>query len=216
MTSRLRQTGLVVGGVLLGVAGAAGYSVKFGAHPSDIVPAVTVPEAPANAPLTMPVAFPRQDTALASVEARLSLLETRAGHADAMAPPARHVPGPAELEKAHEQRHENLVANHKRAPVDATWAPSAERRLSTGLGKLAARDGFTVRGVNCRTTTCTADIEWSSYGAAQKTFRSILVEERTELNCKAEVFIPMPSNLEAPYRSTAMYDCEESMSEGNR
>jgi hypothetical protein len=68
--------------------------------------------------------------------------------------------------------------------------------------------GMRVRGVDCRTTLCTATLEWPSFVDARNGFRSIL-HSQDRANCGREILLLDSEDPSAPYQATAVLDCTE-------
>jgi hypothetical protein len=66
--------------------------------------------------------------------------------------------------------------------------------------------------VRCATTSCRATVERDRFGAAEDTHAAILHAEY-EPNGAVEIALPEPSNREATYRATAVFDCEAARAE---
>ena len=104
------------------------------------------------------------------------------------------------------ERHLQAIAAHKASPVDETWARAAQTSVATSLDKLAARSGFSVNTVECRSSSCLAEIGWPSYHGALSTYENLLVEPY-EPNCATEIVLPDPADQGAAYSATLVLDC---------
>jgi hypothetical protein len=144
---------------------------------------------------------------------RVAEFETREGADDASAPehsPAA-TPAPIDVEaenKAIRTRHEEMRTRHANEARDGAWARDEETSFTSALAPLATRGGYKLVGVDCRTTLCTADLEWSSYGDASKYYRDALHVDVP--GCESAILLEPPADGSAPYRATARYDCEGS------
>jgi hypothetical protein len=63
-----------------------------------------------------------------------------------------------------------------------------------------------VVAVDCRTTWCRADLEWPSYGAAEKGYRQAL--HVGVPGCESAILLEPPTDPSRSYRASAMYNCE--------
>src|SRR5258708_1922691 len=62
----------------------------------------------------------------------------------------------------HPQR---LLQRHAEERIDPAWSAEAERAFARDLAELARERSFRVVGVECRTASCRADLEWPSFDA---------------------------------------------------
>jgi hypothetical protein len=106
------------------------------------------------------------------------------------------------------QEHRDAIEAHRRQPVDPRWAAETGRMLDEDLARLGAGEGrFQVLGVDCRTSGCTAELEWPSYPAAVERHVRVL-HEPYRVNCARRVTLPEPAGApSAPYRATIVFDC---------
>jgi len=110
-------------------------------------------------------------------------------------------PPPVEQQAAaHQVEHEARIATHDREARDRRWAPSAEAKLEASLHQLG-KDKFKTVQVECRSTSCTAKVEWPTFGAARDGYADVL-HIASGLNCEREILLPPPANPEASYQAT--------------
>jgi hypothetical protein len=102
-------------------------------------------------------------------------------------------------------------ADHEREPDDPRWARATEAKLDTDLRALAGVRADRVVGVSCRTTSCLATLEWSSYDEARKA-SSDLATARYGAACSTWVHLPRPENTSGAYQATVYFDCLTSRS----
>lgn len=143
---------------------------------------------------------------------RLAELEGRSTEEDAGAndrPPAAppSVPSPEQELKVVQARHEEWKALHAAEVRDATWAREEETAFNVALGATAERGGYKVVGVDCRTTLCTAELEWPSFTLASSQYAHALHVEVP--GCESAILLEPPVDPSRPYRATARYDCED-------
>lgn len=113
------------------------------------------------------------------------------------------------------ERHAQLVEAHHAEPIDARWAHTAHERYSGDFEKLSERlsgsgqsNGFNVRNLDCRSTSCVATLEWDSYADAAKGAEAIAFHGYEE-NCALSV-VPFPPDDAAEARSYShdvVFDC---------
>ena len=113
----------------------------------------------------------------------------------------------------HRADHEAKIANHNQEPVDRAWSSKTEAAFATDLSGLATKmkAPFTVDKVDCRSTSCTADISFPNFGGAMKNWRDILSAHYTT-NCQKEMFLGNPSPGAGTYQTTVFYNCAQSRS----
>lgn len=120
-------------------------------------------------------------------------------------------PLPPEVEREEIlSRHAEAIAEHRRQPVDEGWAASTSASLQSDLARIGAAKGrFRVVQVDCRETTCIAEMEWPSFDAAREGFGAAL-HHAYEANCARRVYLPEPSDSSQRYRATMYFDCGQS------
>lgn len=107
------------------------------------------------------------------------------------------------------EAHAAAIARHMDSPMDLRWARASEESISSSLERLAARSGFSVANVECRSTSCLAEVGWADYRAALSSYESLLVEAY-EPNCATEITLPDPIDHGATYGATLVLDCSGS------
>lgn len=97
------------------------------------------------------------------------------------------------------------LAAHEREPPDPVWSDVAAHSIESDLFGLSG-DGqdFEVLQVACRTTTCSADIEWPSRDFATASLTK-LVTHRYSYNCQRGIFLQ--EGTERPYRAKLLLNC---------
>jgi hypothetical protein len=151
----------------------------------------------------------RDSAAFKNLQGRLAALEQR-GQRQPEDSTGNENPASVDAEewKAHRERHhEELVQAHSRETRDSNWAPGAEAQLTTDFGATKSSDGFSVRGVDCRSKTCLVNLEWKNYGEAVAGWSSTVVRQY-QLNCAREILLPEPSNPDVPYQASLVFSCD--------
>jgi hypothetical protein len=103
-----------------------------------------------------------------------------------------------------EERFSQMVATHERSPVDAAWASTASRTYQGDLDERQRRFNFRAGPVECRSSSCVAEVEWDSYAEAQRTFHT-LVGFPTEMTCQSHISIPEPEDMTLVYKSKVLF-----------
>lgn len=130
-------------------------------------------------------------------------------HVDAGAPsrpraPRRTVPEQQEIDR---QVHAALLEEHRLQPADPNWARTVEERLQTGLTALAITGGFDVGAIDCRSTSCSAELTWSSYDDALNNY-SPVVEDPTLPGCTRRITLPPPEQCISSCDVRMLVDCK--------
>jgi hypothetical protein len=144
-------------------------------------------------------------------EQRLAALEQRLAE---LAPPApsgsaRAAPTPLESQRRYEARRQQ----HAAEPVDPTWSRSTASLIEADVLEQAGSMSFRLGRVDCRTTSCTAELEWPSLAEADQEYLS-LVHFPYRANCSRTVVLPPPSKAGGPLRAEMLLDCESWRAEG--
>ena len=191
--------------VLAGLAAGVGSSLAL---PPRAAPAAAAP-APTEAAAPSPRGAPRAGGRAAqaalppAVNARLEALERKTAEA-ALAPP-----GPEDRE-AQRQRareaYEAVLEQHTRAPVDPVWAEPTRAALGAAMSTIGASAGgnAAVKGVDCRTDSCVATLEFPSYTAARAGYTAY-VSEMYEVNCARQAMLDTPEDPESPFSVQVLF-----------
>ncbi len=115
-------------------------------------------------------------------------------------------PSEAEAQALRQEQHATWRRVHAAEARDATWAPSAEKRLRSALQETPEMpQGFQVLDMDCRTTRCKATLSWPSYSAASQSFKQVLT---MKMGCASSILLEPPEDPSKPYQAFAHYDCE--------
>jgi hypothetical protein len=165
-------------------------------------------------PVHKAVAMTTDDEDLAAPKAR-----GQANHADMPAPRLAalepQAPPAGAGDPAVEQRRvtdmvETQLQAHRLEPTDAAWAAPASRSISADFNIMQGRRGFKVNGVNCRSHTCTADLEWPSRDLASSEWSRVLHYPYRNGCAKMLVLSPsVPGQESGPAKTTMLFDCAE-------
>jgi len=211
MRRTLSTLALVISGGVVGALASA-FLVQHQGGPSS--PAQTVGLAPPKGGTSSDLTTRLQ---LAAMAARVSQLEQeKDGREEGQDQERAHAPEPQaarplteeESRALHEEDFDNKLADHARDSVDSTWAPAARSNFVNDLSAIASDSKFHLVGVDCRTSTCVAEVEWSNYGDAVSEFGSVL-HARYKQNCGSTILLPEPPDLAVRYRAKAVFECGE-------
>jgi hypothetical protein len=98
------------------------------------------------------------------------------------------------------------LEEHEREAIDPSWASDARRAYEREFDDLATDAGFTLRGVDCRTTTCVADVTFPSYMAAKSCMQKIVLSHWT-LNCAKEMKVDPVASDSPSYLTSIYFNC---------
>jgi hypothetical protein len=110
-------------------------------------------------------------------------------------------------QKRHHDEHQKGLEAHAKEPVDRQWARATEESLERRLAETSSAAKFRLVDVNCRTTSCSATVEFESYGDAQRNWGRLLYITQ-DVKCGSRVWLDEPPNKTARFQTTALYDCE--------
>lgn len=170
---------------------------RVAAAPVQVVPARAVQELP----LVTRIRDERVEQRLGELERKLAEAETRS---DAGTTVTTKIETEEPVPPA--QRHQAWRKEHASEPREAAWATSEEATINRALMESGRDGGMSVVEVDCRTTSCRADVEWPTYGIAVERYRDVL---RSAIpGCESAVLLEPPADSTRPYRTSAMFNCE--------
>jgi len=150
-------------------------------------------------------------------EARIQLLEQRvaelASRAEAVpptpsAPPPR--PDPEELKRALLEQQLLRLDAHQRQSIHPTWSSEATRAFSADFSALTQGQPFTVRAIDCRSTSCIANVQWPSYAEAAASYQ-VLLHHSYAMDCMRSLLLPDPEDPERAYEASLILECGDVM-----
>lgn len=97
---------------------------------------------------------------------------------------------------------------HETEPIDASWSSTATTQFEQDMNALSASESFELLRTQCRTNTCSATVQWTSYAGALDHY-SALLHADYKTSCAREVVLPEPEQRDAPYQATVLFDCSE-------
>jgi hypothetical protein len=191
----------VAAGILSGLAGSRLFS-----HRDASAAANRLVDRP------LPVAPPRPDSVELErrIEARV-LDKLSEQPSVSAATPGRDAAAPFDPDadaKLTRARFEKEIEAHRAEARDESWAPAAAEQISVGLEAGKQNGEYRVIGVDCRTTSCAATLEWPNYSTAVANFKDALWQ-KTEQNCARHILLPAPADPFATYQAQLMMDCTD-------
>lgn len=196
--------------ILAGVLAGVGSSVFLSRAPAAAVtpPAASV-EASAegkgkSAPPSAAPAF--MASRLSAVEQRVADLSAKAEDKEA---PAQRPDANEQLERQERlsQAFEKRIQKHEAAPVNPVFAASAKASLEPAMAAIGKNDPGRgeLKGIDCRTDSCLATIEFPSFHAARDGFGGY-VSNFYEVNCERTTTLNPPDDPSAPYAVKVMFE----------
>jgi hypothetical protein len=106
-----------------------------------------------------------------------------------------------------DEGHAADVARHEGEQRTA-WGVQTARVFSDALTKIGAKAKFEVQDVDCRSETCTADVQFPNFQAATNGWFSI-ASGRFANDCRRDVLIddPRTHSTEGPMHAAVFFDC---------
>jgi hypothetical protein len=198
-----------VAGIAVGVVGSLGVSRSSAPRAHDrLQTSPSAGETPAT-PAGRDDDTRRLERRLAALESLAQAEPPGAGDDSASQPPAdRRRDDPSEGPRRDEERFRGRVDAHFDQPVDRRFAEPAERSYRKELDEIAAGAGFDVRGVDCRTSSCVATVEWKNYHEAISSYGRLMFH-RFSMNCGVGASLPAPDDPSSPYAGRILFRCEQ-------
>jgi hypothetical protein len=204
-------------GVVVGV----GLSLAMTTRPSGSAPrppgeAARAGDAPGakerpRAPEATPPRIPGRGRAdeLQGLRERIEALESRADD------PPHGEPGPPRLTAAesrdlHVRENQQALERHRLEPIDRDWSRAASAAIDAALSSLTSDGDHRTVAVECKTTSCTATLEWQSFTQARGGYGAIMGRLGTvlDLPCGRSIVLPEPEEADRPYQATIVFDCQ--------
>lgn len=152
---------------------------------------------------------PAPDPRIEQLERRLAGIEARSADSTAKESPASvpNVPAPSieESQAMVRAEHRKALEDHRRETIDTSWARDTSEVLATALRPLATSTDGAVVGVDCRSKTCVAEIEWTNFPAANRGWRSVLHGDYDR--CSVRVTLDDAVDPERRFRTSVLFTC---------
>jgi hypothetical protein len=195
--------GVVAGATVVVLAGNHGRPTR--------AESLAMAQAPvAAAPVVVSSQNPNLERRLADLEARLARQSSAEAAASAPAHPSTDVVAEREMDTQRElDDHKRLLDRHAAEPRDVAWAANEERDVGAKLHALSAtmNGAFSLQSVDCRTSSCVAQLEWPNESVAKTQLKSFL-NGSSDVQCARQIAFP-PTNGEGPYTASFYLDCAE-------
>ena len=101
--------------------------------------------------------------------------------------------------------HRRALEDHARESLDPAWARDTTNALTTALRPIAAGSDAAVVGVDCRSATCVADIEWPNLPAATRGWLPVL--EGDYDRCSVRVTLDEAVDPNQRFRTRVLFTC---------
>ena len=204
--------GVVLVGSLSGVLGSLLLGRAHGRPP-------TAPAEKEERELSLPVPFPYPASFAKlnrSVPARVDEGEpkARAKEPSSEAPPTPEPFDRAAATERVKKAFAEKLAGHSAQPANPAWSKSTEGVLRRGLENTAKTAGFRVSSVDCRTTSCVADLEWDTYSAMRQNLHTA-VESSYDTLCARAAMPPDEGRAGDKVTVPLILDCADWKSQGS-
>lgn len=188
--------GLMFGAAVVLIAG--GVTSRVASHPS-LAP-------------SMPDESARSGDGVTVAEARMAgraLIEA-ASNAAASAQPSVPTPALSPMEQAEQvfRRYEQKIDDVRREPGNPAWASRAHESVLSALTDFGQSHDAKVVGVDCRTRSCLADLEWRTVDAARAGYRDLLHGRYEGLNCDSEIHFADSDQRSQPKATLLLSNCQ--------
>ncbi|MBC7975848.1 MAG: hypothetical protein H7138_12800, partial [Myxococcales bacterium] len=113
------------------------------------------------------------------------------------------------------ERWTDALAKHEAERSDPAWSGPTSLAFETDLRGLGTERGFRLLTAQCRTSTCSARLEWPDYQSALQGAQP-LVQHVYRTNCGTATALPEPPSgaEQAPYQMVLLYDCASARAGG--
>ncbi|HZI16063.1 MAG TPA: hypothetical protein VE153_37200 [Myxococcus sp.] len=193
---------------------AAGTYWSSSAEPTSAPDAAPTPVQAVQAPAAS--ASAREDSRLRELERQMAELNAQRAAQQAarmeMPPPAPRMPTPEEMQQRYQQGLEAFAMKldaHTQERVDGEWARPAARVLESDMGSLMERipqeERGKLLGLECRTSTCVATLEFPTFVAAKDQFPRF-VEHSYGVPCGRTVVLDKPADPLAPFKMRLLFE----------
>ncbi|MCY1023800.1 hypothetical protein [Pyxidicoccus sp. MSG2] len=192
----------------------AGIAWSLGLTPGPTTPSAPAPE-PVLAPSPVAPSASADSARIRQLEQQVEQLAQRLGSEEAAranVPPPPMPPTPEEQVQRREagmEMFEMKVDAYQQERLDAVWADPARKSLETSMGTLLAslpaeRRG-NLLGVDCRTHSCMATLEFPNFAAAKDQFPRF-VEHIYDVPCGRTAVLDDTEDPAAPLKVRVLFD----------
>jgi hypothetical protein len=219
MTSRRTSHVLLcVGGILAGLTSAGLWSrLHTRPEPSHSIDEETVDHGPPSSSHSTETSSQPDDEATRRVVAQLghrieSLESQRDQHGpeDSGAPIAQpSIPSPLSPEEERRITEEHFrarVEEHLNEPIDQDWARRMGQAVGERVGSASGRYGFRTVGLECRSSTCLATIEWPPTSDARSSFGGFM-SRMVDPECGREGYLFRPDDPNSTSQAQVLFLC---------
>ncbi len=105
-----------------------------------------------------------------------------------------------------EEEFGEYVEQHEDEPVDPDWAAEANAAFSDGIERLGESHDFELVSLECRSSSCLAQVEWPTQTAAQSHWGALL-HEPYGMNCSRGVLVSQPEEPGGTTSARVLFEC---------
>lgn len=106
----------------------------------------------------------------------------------------------AQLQQQALDRWSERLQQHASEPIDAAWSRTAALSPSEDLRSAEQQQPFHIIDTQCRSSSCSALVEWPSYHSAADSYAALL-HQMTQLNCVRQIVLPQPARRDSAYQA---------------
>jgi hypothetical protein len=103
------------------------------------------------------------------------------------------------------EQHRSALAQHAREPADPPWATEMSSVIGRGLAAIAFDGEFKVLGVDCRSRTCVASVDWESASTAYSRWPAVV--RGSYGRCGVEVVLDEPAAAKTRFGTKILFPC---------
>jgi hypothetical protein len=111
---------------------------------------------------------------------------------------------PVVNEGSHQREHRALLARHAREPIAEAWASATAQRLRGVLQPITSGTGASLLGLDCRSSTCVARVEWRDLAAANLGWSAVL---HGDYGCAVRVTLDDAKDPGARFQTDVLFSC---------
>jgi hypothetical protein len=110
-----------------------------------------------------------------------------------------------EADRERHQKREDAIASHWQEPFAPAWASETAAVVDRELSGFAEAGHFSLEKVDCRSSTCVADIRFASYTEARAGWSQITPTDHGGHPFTVDIEIPPTDDVSSPYTATILY-----------
>jgi hypothetical protein len=105
------------------------------------------------------------------------------------------------------RRYRHKIDDVRHEPGNPVWASRAQESVRSALTDFGRSHDAKVLGVDCRSRSCVADLEWRTEAGARAGYRDLLHGRYEGLNCDSEIHFPDADVTSFPKATLLLSNC---------